>query len=381
MLISTLLRNRWLAVYTACMAVLLVFWVSFAFSASSDSDQRSWTQILKKELADEQVITTPWLAAARQLVPDLKDGNAAHQNVMTLWSQQLDDVDALLKNAVKVLNPDQIQMLRVLLHPQLDAKHTQTQLLTKQLDAKLLHLLDAGAPPGQSKPMPLTWQRLERLHADLRLIMDTVRELRLLSYSRQVAYEDKLSLSFFNQMAVTFPSEAVRDMEAQAQRMTQRRWSLLQLLDKHEVPSAPGVTASKWDVWVVLWLVFCLLGVGWLWRQQKDTVRWQHQHQLAAQTVDALQVQLRQLQENATHKTAEQPPAPPPSVAASPSWAQDIRRDLPGMRARLKNIQLRFDSGQSLETAMQDVRILDDQLQRWDALLTQETETHGGEHG
>jgi hypothetical protein len=109
-------------------------------------------------------------------------------------------------------------------------------------------------------------------------------------------------------------------------------------------------------------------------RKQSQTSQAMHQ---ASQYAQALQDQCSKLTrsleqlESAKHDQ----PAPRPGASDIP-----FANALPDLRGRIKRVQWRFDSGQALELAQQDLAIVEDKLRQWEEHLNGLAEQDSGDH-
>lgn len=319
-------------------------------------------------LEDGQNLDKNWLTKAKLATADLnKADEPLRRDLLQAWTQLLADVEAVQSPASQVLQLENIAKSRALLQPYLKNSHAETSKLANELDGHLKALLHHAPANSGAAHLITSWQSLDEITDHTDLIQVIITGMRRLSQSGSSSHEPKFSLGLFSQLSVTFPTAVGREFENIAKRLVQRRWAMLYLLEKASPASA--LTLSQPPVsmaWGMLLLaVVGLIGVVLLVRQQGQIQDWQHQAQLAVQTAEALQERLRQAQVRESEPQAQDP------SAAAIGLPQNFAHDLSDLRGRIKHIQLRFDTGQSLDAAVQDLVLVDERLIRWERALAE----------
>ena len=333
-------------------------------------------------LQDERVPDKAWLLNARQWPGNGAVTDATRQAIGDLWPLLLKDVELMQTLAPPLMQTARMQKLRDQLKPYLSAEHPPSRALINQFDQQIQQQLRDMPSGGVADGQPLAWTTLERVAWDMGDIQDTLRNLRRLALDNAVPTASKLSQRIFIDLSWVFPSAEVREFQNTANRAVQRRLALLYQLEKNRPPGASSapVEAPQPSAGLTSQITLLLLGgLGLLLllrEQRKQSQTSQAMHQ-ASQYAQALQDQCSKLTrsleqlESAKHDQ----PAPRPGASDIP-----FANALPDLRGRIKRVQWRFDSGQALELAQQDLAIVEDKLRQWEEHLNGLAEQDSGDH-
>lgn len=322
---------------------------------------------MERLLAKERRLDNDWLTQARQWSGDEPATESMAQTLQPGWYSLLDDVVVLQQHAVVVLQTAKIQKVRQMLLPYLVNPNIETSTLTKQLDEHLQSLLRL-APSGSDEPtLILDWTNLEQVTQEMDRIQALLVGFRRMSLVGTLPDNAKLSMRVFAQLSLTFPTARVTEFSSTAKRLMPRRWELLYQLEKLRRDEAPlaaiavpptSIIGGAWEVALAGMMGLILL----VWAQHQ-TVKWQKRAQLEARTVQVLKGQLSEHSQTQTETFKS-------SAVTSEDLVLKLANELPDVRGRIKSVRLRFDSGQSLDTAAQDLTLIDDKLAQWDLALT-----------
>lgn len=333
-------------------------------------------------LQDGRVPDKAWLLNARQWPGDGTLSDATRQAMGDEWSLLLKDVELMQTLAPPLMQKARMQKLRDQLKPYLSAEHPPSRALINKFDQQIQQQLRDMPSGGVADGQPLAWTTLERVAWDMGDIQDSLRDLRRLALDNAVPNASKLSQRFFIDLSWVFPTAEVREFQNTASRAVQRRWALLYQLEKNRPPSAtpPSVEAPQppagFKRQITLFLLGALGLLLLLRAQRKQSQTSQALHQ-ASQYAQALQDQCTKLTHALEQLESAQSdhPAPPPRASEIP-----FANALPDLRGRIKRVQWRFDSGQSLELAQQDLAIVEDKLRQWEEHLKWLAEQSPGGH-
>lgn len=338
-----------------------------AEEAPSDPVRLALNQLLQ----DERVPDKAWLSNARQWPGNGTASDATRQAMDPLWSLLLQDVELMQPLAPPLMQADRMRKMREQLKPYLSAAHAPSRNLIIQFDKQIEQLL-LDIPSGAgAEGQPLTWATLERVAWDMGDIQDTLRSLRRLALDSSIPDSSKPSQRLFIDLSWVFPTAEVREFQNIANRAIQRRWALLYQLEKSRPqpttsPTVDGTKVSARLSGQVALVLLSLVGVLLLARESHRPSQSTQALDLANQKAQTLEDRCAQLT-TALEQLKSNPPAPQESKPAVADLS--FVNELPDLRGRLKRIQWRFDSGQSLELAQQDLTVVEDKLREWEEHL------------
>lgn len=367
------------SVWIYVLAFLMLLLVGVSLSTQTDAPQVRPPETpsdpvrggLIELLQDERVPDKAWLLNARQWPGNGTVTDATRQVMGDLWPLLLKDVELMQTLAPPLMQTARMERLRDQLKPYLSAEHPPSRALINQFDQQIQQQLRDMPSGGVVDGQPLAWTTLERVAWDMGDIQDTLRNLRRLALDSAVPNASKLSQRVFIDLSWVFPTAEVREFQNTANRAVQRRLALLYQLEKNRPQAAPrpSVEAPQPTAGLTSQITLLLLGgLGLLLllrEQRKQSQTSQALHQ-ASQYAQALQDQCtkltRTLEQLESAQLVQQVPQP---------GASDIpfANSLPDLRGRIKRVQWRFDSGQSLELAQQDLAIVEEKLRQWEEHL------------
>jgi hypothetical protein len=288
-----------------------------------------------------------------------------------VWPLLLKDVELMQTLAPPLMQTGRMQKLREQLKPYLSAAHPPSRALINQFDQQIQQQLRDMPSEGVVVGQPLAWTTLERVAWDMGDIQDTLRNLRRLALDSAIPDASKLTQRYFIDLSWVFPTAEVREFQNTANRAVQRRWALLYQLEKNRPQAAftPSVDApqppSGFNHQITL-LLLGALGLLLLLRAQRKQSQTKQALDQSSQYAQTLQDQCTRLS-----RTLEQLESAQPAQQVPRPGASDIpfANALPDLRGRIKRVQWRFDSGQSLELAQQDLAIVEDKLRQWEEHL------------
>ena len=379
------------SVWIYALAFLMLLLAGVILSTQPDAPQAKQPETpsdparsaLIELLQDERIPDKAWLLKARQWPENGTVSEATRQAMGDVWPLLLKDVELMQTLAPPLMQTGRMQKLREQLKPYLSAAHPPSRALINQFDQQIQQQLRDMPSEGVVVGQPLAWTTLERVAWDMGDIQDTLRNLRRSALDSAIPDASKLTQRFFIDLSWVFPTAEVREFQNTANRAVQRRWALLYQLEKNRPQSAPlpPVEAPAPPSGIQSQITLLLLGaLGLLLllrAQHKQTQVSQALHQ-ASQSAQALQDQCTKL----THSLEQLESAQAAQQAPQPA-ASDIlfTNAVPDLRGRIKRVQWRFDSGQSLELAQQDLAIVEDKLSQWEEHLKRLAEqSPGGAH-
>jgi len=309
--------------------------------------------------------------------------DATRQAMGDLWPLLLKDVELMQTLAPPLMQTARMQKLRDQLKPYLSAEHPPSRVLINQFDQQIQQQLRDMPSGGVVDGQPLAWTTLERVAWDMGDIQDTLRNLRRLALDSAIPDASKITQRFFIDLSWVFPTAEVREFQNTANRAVQRRWALLYQLEKNRPQAAPTPSieapqpTAGFNSQITL-LLLGGLGLILLLREQRKQSQTNQALDQTSQSVQALQDQCTRL--SCTIEQLES--AKPAQQAPRPGTSDDpFANALPDLRGRIKRVQWRFDSGQSLELAQQDLAIVEDKLSQWEEHLKRLAEqSPGGAH-
>lgn len=333
-------------------------------------------QTLMSLLQDAEILDKTWLSRATQGATLFSNAvPPVDKDLQGAWKELLDDAQSLMGPASQVLNPENIVRSQGLLQPYLKNTHAETSKLARELDGHLRALMAYAPAHTGASQLNMTWQNLAAITDHTDQIQMIISGMRRLSQTNGVASDAKFSISLFTQLSVTFPTVVGREFENIAKRLVQRRWAMLYQLEKVGTPvvtvQVQQPPSSHW--WLLSMALIGLIGVFFLISQQRQIGHWQHQLQLESKNVLALQGRLLQSESNQFQRQESAP------VSTGALLPQNFARDVSDLRGRIKAIQLRFDTGQALDAAVQDLALMDDRLANWEQVLPK-TDSRGAQH-
>lgn len=367
------------SVWIYALALVILLMVGVSLSTQTDAPQARpqagpsdpVRSALIALLQDERVPDKAWLINARQWPGNGAVTDATRQVMGDLWPLLLKDVDLMQTLAPPLMQTARMQKLRDQLKPYLSAEHPPSRALINQFDQQIQQQLRDMPSGSVADGQPLSWTTLERVAWDMGDIQDTLRNLRRLALDSAVPNASKLSQRVFIDLSWVFPTADVREFQNTANRAVQRRMALLYQLEKNrpQAASAPSVEAPQPTAGFTSQLTLLLLGglgLLLLLREQRKQSQTNQALDQASQYAQALQDQCTKLT-----RTLEQIESAQPAQQVQRPDASDIpfANALPDLRGRIKRVQWRFDSGQSLELAQQDLTIVEDKLRQWEEHL------------
>jgi hypothetical protein len=367
------------SVWIYALALVLLLMVGVSLSTQIDAPQAKpqagpsdpVRSALIELLQDERVPDKAWLLNARQWPGNGTVTDATSQVMGDLWPLLLKDVELMQTLAPPLMQTARMQKLRDQLKPYLSAEHPPSRASINQFDRQIQQQLRDMPSEGVADGQPLSWTTLERVAWDMGDIQDTLRNLRRLALDSAGPNASKLSQRVFIDLSWVFPTAEVREFQNTANRAVQRRWALLYQLEKNrpQTASTPSVDApqppSGFNHQITL-LLLGALGLLLLLRAQRKQSQTNQALDQSSQYAQTLQDQCTRLSRAIEQLESAQPAQQVPRPGAS-----DIpfANALPDLRGRIKRVQWRFDSGQSLELAQQDLAIVEDKLRQWEEHL------------
>jgi hypothetical protein len=364
-------------IYALALVMLLLAGVSLSTQTDAPQARQQETPsdpvrgALIELLQDERVPDKAWLLKARQWPGNGTVTDATRQAMGDLWPLLLKDVELMQTLAPPLMQTARMQKLRDQLKPYLSAEHPPSRALINQFDQQIQKHLRDMPSEGVADGQPLAWTTLERVAWDMGDIQDTLRNLRRLALDSAIPDASKLTQRYFIDLSWVFPTAEVREFQNTANRAVQRRWALLYQLEKNRPQAAftPSVDApqppSGFNHQITL-LLLGALGLLLLLRAQRKQSQTNQALDQASQNAQVMQDQCTRLSRALEQLESAQPAQQVPRPGAS-----DIpfANALPDLRGRIKRVQWRFDSGQSLELAQQDLAIVEDKLRQWEEHL------------
>lgn len=324
--------------------------------------------LLLKFLDDEAVLDQRWQEQALKW-PDVQGvSDQTLKMSASTWPVLLRDMELFVRQSRPVLSTAQIRKLRDAFEPHEGFRNAELRPLVKdfgqRLEALLAHQKDQGA-----EQLVLTWQNTPDVVEQLVRIQDLVRELRKFSRSKAAPGEPRLSNALFSQMSVTFPTAAVRDFQATANRLLQSRWTLLYQLEKNRPPSPPPVImpnaggSDNLTGWAMVAMAIAgLVGTLFLAVSRRLLIQAQTRSAQRGQALQELQARWAQHEEASARQQQDR--------QSNAQMLAQLNRDLAEIQGRVKTAQLRFDSGQMLDLSSEELALVDEKLAHWLRVLS-----------
>ncbi len=329
---------------------------------------------------NDQVLNTAWSEQASQWSKTHANSPYAKLPLGKAWSDLDASVLALEDRSSQILQVQQLQRALALIEPYTLQGHPDIQREANGLKLRINALLSQPHTGGDKATLVLTWGNLANLVEDLNQIQIQLTEIRRWSISSTVAYKDKLPLRFHEQMALIFPSLYVQQLENQANILFKSKLTIEHAMAQAQLRQTLQAPAEQTAVsplrWVVI-LLCVLVSVAWLLSLGRGLSHARMQQEQLGLEIHNLNIRLQQAQASPPPAPPTEQPAPSPDNSAELTWAMQVQDAIPDLLGRVKNIQMLFDSGQSLERVSRDLAIVEAKLSQWERSAHHVTDATG----
>ena len=319
---------------------------------------------------NEQILNTAWSEQASQWSKTHANSPYAKLPLGKAWSDLDASVLALEDRSSQILQVQQIQRALALIEPYTLQGHPDIQREANGLKLRVNSLLSQPNTGGDKATLVLTWGNLANLVDDLNQIQIQLTEIRRWSISSTVAYKDKLPLRFHEQMALVFPSLYVQQLENQANILFKSRLTIENAMAQTQLRQTLQAPADQSGASPLRWVVILLcvmVGVGWLLGLGRGLSHARLQQEALGLEIRQLSIRLQQAYSAPqSAPPTEEHSGPSPESSAELTWAMQVHDAIPDLLGRVKNIQMLFDSGQSLERVSRDLAIVEAKLSQWE---------------